>query len=162
MPKKKAKKAVQTELHEIKSKKEHVVPLSKPVFGSSINSVPAPQKETEEMSEDEADAMIEEKVAEEKAVLKKLEDEMDGQYWSMADPVIPEALKGEVWVAVYKDALGHKTKATNRQAKSGVLCWTCKEAGKVSKADIMIQFLEPPDLGDPDVEKRRKARKGVE
>lgn len=115
---------------------------------------------TEEMSEAEADAIVEEAAAKEKARMKKLESEMDSQDWSLSDPVIPEALKADVWIAVFKCALGHKTKATNRQAKTGVRCWRCKEDGKTAKADIMLQFLVPPETGDPDIDKRRRARKG--
>lgn len=124
--------------------------------------IPPILNDDENISEAEANAMVDESIAQEKAELKKLENEIDSQDWTLADPVIPDALKDEVWVAVYKCVLGHKTKATNRQAKGGVRCWRCKEEGKTVKAEIMMQFLVPPESGDPDVDKRRRARKGSE
>lgn len=123
---------------------------------------PISDPDSEVLSEKEADSIVEEKIEEKEKAVLKLEAELDSQDWSTADPVIPEALKDVVWVAVYRCPEAHKTKATNRQAKSGVRCWKCKGLGKTVKAEIMPQFLEAPPSGDPDVEKRRKARRGAE
>lgn len=116
----------------------------------------------EDMSEDSIAKMVgraEERKEEEKA---RVEATVDSQDWNMMDPVIPEELKGRVWIAVYKCPDGHKTKATNRQATTGVMCWRHRDAGKQVKAVIMPQFLARPNNEDPDAEKRRKARKGAE
>lgn len=121
-----------------------------------------PEPDVVDLPEADADAIIDEAAAEEAKKQKKMESELDGQYWSRNDPEIPEALKDQVWVAVYRCSEGHKTKATNRQAKSGVRCWKCKESGLTVKAEVMPQFLDKPESLDPDTEKRHKARKGAE
>lgn len=123
---------------------------------------PVTESDDENMSEEEASALIDAKVVEAAQEVERQGEELDRADWTMADPVIPEALKGRVWIAVFKCPKGHKTKATNRQAKSGIACWRCREEGKRIKAEMMPQFEARPDTTDPDLEKRRLAKKGAE
>lgn len=118
--------------------------------------------DVEEVSEKEAEAMVERAIQKKEEVKAKLEESVDNQDWTMYDPVIPEDLKGRVWIAVFRCPDSHKTKATNRQADTGVWCWACGQAGKKSIATIMPQFLKQPAPPDDDLEKRKKARKGAE
>jgi hypothetical protein len=98
-----------------------------------------PVNEPEDMAETEVEGMIERKEQKEVEAVKKVELSVDSQEWSKNDPVIPDDLKGRVWVAVFKCPVGHKTKATNRQDNSGIKCFEC---GKPSQ--IMSQFTEKP------------------
>lgn len=134
-----------------------------PLHGVKTATQPSPvEPDVEDVSEQEAEAMVERHVHKKEEVKAKLEESVDAQDWTQSDPVIPEDLIGRVWIAVFRCPEGHKTKATNRQAKSGVRCYICKGAGKEVKADIMAQFLVKPEPLDEDLEKRRKARKGAE
>lgn len=147
-----------------KSKKEKVTDMphvvdENPSHPVDVDSV---ESESEIVSEKEAEAMIERHVQKKEAVKAKLEESVDSQDWTMSDPEIPADLVGRVWIAVYRCPTGHKTKATNRQAESGVVCWRCREAGKKVKAVIMDQFLIKPEAPNEDLEKRKKARKGAE
>lgn len=118
------------------------------------------EPDVEEVSESEVAAMIERAEERKREEKEKIEAEVDDQAWSRSDPAIPEELEGRVWVAVYKCPHGHKTKATNRQAKTGVRCWDCGEKGQVVKAHVMPQFLQKPEPPADDIEKRKAAAKG--
>lgn len=120
------------------------------------------ESDNEEMSEAEVEAMERRSAQKKQAAIAKVEAEVDAQEWTLMDPVIPENLVGRVWVAVYRCPEGHKTKATNRQAESGVFCWKHRESGQKVKAEIMPQFLSRPITEDPDVAKRKKAAKGAQ
>lgn len=165
-----AKKAKKTE------KKEKLIPLTLndrledrsgiTVPSRAVLGIPkAPEFETpdnEDMTDAETTEIFDDQEKRKKDLQNKLEIEVDTQEWTLADPIIHEDLAGKVWVAVYRCPDGHKTKATNRQAKSGVWCWKHREAGQKVMATIMPQFLNRPDLGDPDVAKRKKAAKGAQ
>lgn len=114
---------------------------------------PAPpvQESGEDMSDFEADAMISRAEEKKQAETDKVEKSVDVQEWTKQDPIIPEELEGRVWVAVYRCPDNHKTKATNRQADKGVLCYECKGFGKQVTAVIVPQFLKKPQE-----EKRKK------
>lgn len=116
--------------------------------------------DVEDVPESEADAMIERAAKRREEEKQKVEAEVDKQEWSASDPLIPEDLKSKVWIAVYKCPEGHKTKATNRQAKTGIHCGACRIQGKTVKADVMPQFLEKPIPPDDDNEKRKQAARG--
>lgn len=126
------------------------------------NDPPAVESDGEEMSEAEVEAMERRSVAKKQAAIAKVEADVDAQEWTLADPVISDDLKGRVWIAVFRCPEGHKTKATNRQASSGVYCWRCREAGLKVTAQIMEQFLQRPVMEDPDIAKRKKAAKGAQ
>lgn len=113
-----------------------------------------------DMSEKEAERIVQRASDRKDEAKAKVEATVDSQDWTASDPVIPEELAGKVWVAVYRCPDAHKTKATNRQKDTGVLCWKCKAAGVKVKATIMPQFLEKPESMDPDLERRKKSHGG--
>ncbi len=121
----------------------------------------AEETDGEEMSESEANAMFERAEERKEAAEREAMDEVDGQDWTRNDPVIPEELlkARKVWVAVFKCPKGHKTKATNRQADSGVYCYECKEKGEKVRADIMDQFVERPEAEENKDVKRKAQRR---
>lgn len=127
-----------------------------------IPNEPEPETDSEEVSEAEANAMVERAQEKKRAEQSKIESQLDDQDWSRSDPIIPEELQNRVWVAVYRCPSGHKTKATNRQARTGIPCWDCKQGpdGRVVKASMMPQFMQKPEPPTDDVEKRKKAAKG--
>lgn len=119
------------------------------------------QSDVEEMSEAEVEAMANRQEVKKEQAKARIEAEVDSQSWSVADPIIPDELKGRVWIAVYRCPEGHKTKATNRQAESGVFCWRHREAGQNVKAEIMPQFLSRPVTDNPEAAKRDKAKRAA-
>lgn len=140
---------------------EKYVPKKPPVVEpEEMQAEPANELDAEDVPESEANAMVERAAKRREAEREKIEASVDNQDWSQSDPLIPEDLKGKVWIAVYKCPEGHKTKATNRQAKSGVRCAVCRGQGKTVKADVMPQFLEKPVEPDSDDIKRKQAAKG--
>lgn len=105
-------------------------------------SQPVPEQhesDSEDMPESEVEGMIQRKEEKKAEAKKAVERSVDTQEWTKADPVIPEEMEDRVWIAVYKCPQGHKTKATNRQAESGIRCYECKE-----KAAIVPLFLKKP------------------
>lgn len=116
-------------------------------------------EESEDVSESEANAMVERVVEKQTKQEAKEIEAVDRQDWTRNDPVIPEGLKGKVWIAVFRCPKGHKTKATNRQAEAGVLCYPCKVEGKQVKAEVMDQFVKKPAPADETTEKRKKAKR---
>lgn len=121
-----------------------------------------PETDGEDMNEQEVAAMEERAKQRKDEAKAKIEATVDTQHWSLVDPIIPEELTGRVWIAVYRCPDGHKTKATNRQADKGILCFKHGELGQKVIAQIVPMFLEKPIPPTDDIEKRKKARKGAE
>lgn len=115
-----------------------------------------PVADTEVMGENEVDSMFEKAVERKEEVKRKAEDAVDSQEWTRQDPDIPEALKGRVWIAVFKCEKGHKTKATNRQADTGIYCWQCRVEGVKSRADMMPIFRGAPEDQSKKTDVKRK------
>lgn len=109
---------------------------------------PVVEPEEEEMSDAEIEILIARRQEKKEQAARKVELSVDAQEWTKQDPVIPEELAGRVWIAVYRCPSGHKTKATNRQADSGIQCAECSQA-----ATIVPQFLKKPIVQE---DKRKK------
>lgn len=154
------KAAVKVAKKEPKAKKPMPVDPMEPTFPPEVTDSTTPDVEI--VTDKEAEAMVERAEKRKEEVKAKAELAVDSQDWTISDPVIPAELKGRVWVAVFRCAQGHKTKATNRQADTGVWCFGCRQLGKREIATIMAQFLTKPEPPEDDLEKRRKARKGAE
>jgi len=100
--------------------------------------------EEEVIPESEVNAIFEKVETKKTEERKVVERGVDSQEWTRQDPEIPEALRGRVWVAVFKCSKGHKTKATNRQEESGILCFECRQIGVENKADMLAAFSDKP------------------
>lgn len=142
--------------------KENPRDITAALNASTVAGQEAKDNDNEEMSEAEAAGILERQEKRKADFKAKLENEVDSQEWTLTDPVIPPELEGKVWIAVYRCPEGHKTKATNRQADSGVWCWKHREVGHKVMASIMPQFLNRPVTEDPDIAKRKKAAKGAQ
>jgi hypothetical protein len=161
-PATKKEKFVPIVLNDVDEKALLLLPKQGETVNVNLKPRPKVESDNEELSETEAAAMLDRQEKRINDFKVKLETEVDSQEWTLADPVIPEDLKGRVWIAVYRCPEGHKTKATNRQADSGVWCYKHREAGQKIMATIVPQFLSRPNAEDPDVAKRKRAAKGAQ
>lgn len=163
MPKGKKKTPLQKFKDLKKNEKEFKGKIPEPESNTvSLPEGVAPEA-PEEMSEDEVSDMISEKEQEQKSAKAKILSHIDSQEWTRQDPEIPEELRGSIWIAVYRCPKGHKTKATNRQAEDGVLCFECKAAGFKVIAAIVPQFIRAPRMEfDEKMDKRKKAARGAQ